>query len=902
MKSIDGDGSGLHQLNVPEDPFELEPLHDFNTDSSDESQAEAGVPVIEDTPSELADIWSLDSPNDGASQKGQLRSWGKVNDRSFLEPVSAYFSESGAKGFDAALAHQAARNKTSSAGRLVRNDCFVHALLRLGLGWDSIFFWYNEQTGTFKMVLRDVRVSGVSVPAVNMLTEEMLQCGTDMQRIRAFVSNHPVRADNIPALSTLSGVIAVVAYTLEKRLVERSEHAISLLQIKALFERPVQIVYVLVSLVESVQKAATDAEIISTVFERVAYFCHRFTWMEKLLHEISIRVAEPWLRLVEGWVGLRSESPASIDQVTSGRAFAALELREENSRMKSGSREQEYTYRPEQVPSFIPPDQARLIFDCGRNLRILKQAHPQHPLANGSILQVVDPPSLVCSVTWADIEGIQGRAQEYEVRLRAEVLKYTSSEGAREEFQVESAPDDLEEQEKHKIYTQTFELFDPEDKEAGTGLLGGPSSMEKDKLSQLLGTSEYGAEQSAMSFGPELSCTPYLSLAPVISSQALLIDFSFLHLMFKEQKLAEHLRLQWRFQLLGDGNFTSRLTHLLLDPELKSGEQQSGAVRSDVHTGLRLGNRDTWPPASSELRLVLVGLLTECYFTSNAPGSSANVRPNEQRELPGDMSFSIRELGEEEMTRCKDPNSIEALDFMRLQYRPPAILEAIITQQSLTKYDRLFRHLLRLIRMVSVANGLIQDSTSRSSLSGDTRNVFQRFRVDAQRFVLAVSDYCFQVGATSTWQRFQDNLSKVERCLNQGDIDGTMEAAHSVNKLRGYHEDVLDQILFALFLSKKHSQAGKLLEDIFQTILTFAPLSRMDGTSGVRHESERSVLKLYAVFRKQSSAFVSYLRSLDGERASSKSLGRISNTFASELESTAVFDHLLSRLDIREYF
>jgi hypothetical protein len=93
--------------------------------------------------------------------------------------------------------------------------------------------------------------------------------------------------------------------------------------------------------------------------------------------------------------------------------------------------------------------------------------------------------------------------------------------------------------------------------------------------------------------------------------------------------------------------------------------------------------------------------------------------------------------------------------------------------------------------------------------------------VDAQHFVLAVSDYCFHIGIGSIWQRFQETLAKIESCLDRGDIDGTIEAAHSVPRLRDYHEDMLDQMLFAFFLSKRHAQAAKLLESIFGTILAF---------------------------------------------------------------------------------
>lgn len=902
LKSFDVDDSPLRQLNVFGDDPDSDLLHDSTTDVSSGPHIETTVDCADTVSDELEDVWSLDWLNDGQYRKNPLRTWESYQDRSFRHPASAYFSESGAKGFDAELVHQAARNRSGNGGRIVRNGIFFQALIHLGLGWNSILFRYNSQKRVFEKVLDDIRVSGISLPTTNALIEEILQCGTDMQRVRAFARSNPVKCVGSSALSTFSGAAAAVIYTLEKHLSRCSEDAISLLQINALFQRPGELVRVLAHMLDGVEGATSDADVISIVLREVAYFSQTFAWMGTLLHEIAVCVAEPWLKIVEAWVGLRPETATLIEQMRSGKGFVSLEHREEKNRMKLEPSRIDYRYCPSQIPSFIPADQGQLIFETGRSLRLLKQSHPHHPIANGVVLRRMDPPSLNCALTWADIERIQGRAYGYEAKLRDEILKYNRDKSSGQETQSERTSDRFSEMENGKEIDHTFELFDLEDKQHVSGLLATPSSMEKDKLTQLLDEHRSCTNLPESNFGPELASTLYLSLAPVISSQALLIDFSCLHLLFKEHDVRHHLTLQWRFQLLGDGYFTSRLSHSLFDPTMRSGERKSGVVRSGVHAGLRLGSRDTWPPASSELRLVLMGLLSECYSAEDSLRDLGDSKSDKARELPGGLSFSIRELAEEQIAKCKDPNAIEALDFLRLQYQPPPVLEAIITQQSLNKYDRLFKHLLRFIRMVSVANGLIRDSTARDSLSGDTRNVFQRFRIDSHRFILTVSDYCFHIGVGSTWQRFQDTLSRVERCLDRGDIDGTVEAAHSIPWLRNHHEDILDQMLFAVFLSKRHAQVATLLENIFRTVLTFAPLSRMDGTSGVRHESEATVSHLYKVFRKQTSGFVGYMRSLDGEKAVSKSLSRSSAPSSSQMESTNVFEHLLIRLDIKEYY
>lgn len=815
--------------------------------------------------------------------------------------MSAYFTESGAKGFDAALAHQANAKGKSIAGRLVRDEIFIRALLRLGLGWSSLFFRYNEGTRTFERHLNDVRVSGVSLGMLDTVISSVLQCGTNMQHIRAFARNAPTKPKDLSSLFTLRGAIAIIIYNFEQQILVYSQSIVSVLQVMTLFQRCGDLISVLADIVHVAGKANSDAQVISAVIERAAIFTHMFGWMENLLQEIVVRVSNPWFEFVERWIGLRPEEGALNELVASGRMFVHLEHYEDPTKFKTGFKRIEYTYLGANMPSFIPKDQARTIFESGRSLRLLKRSHPHHPIARRDVLPRVGNIHLHCATTWSDIERIQKRANEYESNLRNEILRYHRGQYPLQLAETDAAgsnepsSDNLED---------TYELFDLDDERNISGSVLDRKVLADDKVNQLLHEVREPASDfvdAASRFGPELSSALYLSLAPVISSQAQLIDFSYLHHLFKEHNVRHHFNLQWRFQLLGDGSFTSRLTHSLFDPEMESGERKKGVVRSGVHTGLRLGSRDAWPPASSELRLVLIGLLGDCYFSEDDPDKE---KPTTQQdnELPGGLSFAIRELTDEEIERCRDPNAIEALDFLRLQYKPPEALEALITTKSLKRYDRLFKHLLRLLRMVSVVKGLIRDSTNRGSISGDIRNVFQKFRIDAQHFVLAISDYCFHVGIGSIWDQFQNTLTRIERCLDRGDIDGTIEAAHSVPRLRDFHEEILDQMLFAFFLSKRHAQAAKLLDSIFGTILAFSPLSKADGLSGLRRENEGTVLHLYSTFRKQTSAFVGYLRSLDTGKASSKSMGKSESLLGSRTDTTSVFEHLRARLDVRDYY
>ncbi|RAL11104.1 tubulin gamma complex associated family protein [Aspergillus homomorphus CBS 101889] len=910
LNIFDKDAPRIPDLDVFDTDFsDPEPALLPTLDTSSESHF--GTSLDQDDDKERAkdeeqsfeDIWALDTvlhkPNNGVA----LRSWEKFLDRTHRESVSAYFSESGAKGFDAALAHNDAKNDITERTSIVRNDAFFQALFRLGLGWGSIFFRYNEQRQVFEAVHSNLRISGVTALTLNAVTNDLIQCGTKMQKIRRFVDKIPVKSNELSTLGAFSSAAAVIIYTLEKQLARHATYIASLLQVKSLFGQCGDLVHVLANIVDAVQGAVSEAELISVVLERAAHFAQVYGQMEALLRQIVIWVMEPWLTYVETWIGFRPETSTSIELASSGRAFALRETLEDSHRFSSKATRVDYRFLPDLMPSFVPPDQAQLIFETGRSLRLLKLTHPQHPIASHATYRA-DSVELDCAGTWLDIERIQSKASEYEARLRSAILKYNQGESL--EPHATRTIDALTPEKSSEI-EGTFELFDIDRSSKTAGLLPEEAALSQNRLGRLIEEAQPVYLESPHSqshdLSPELTSSPYLSLAPLLSSQAILIDYSCLHMLFKEHNLRTHLTLQWRFQLLGDGFFTTRLSHALFDPEMTSGERKHGVVRTAVHTGLRLGtrSRETWPPASSELRLVLIGLLEESSFSFSSSTTTTTNKPEPHTHL----SFSIRSLSPAEIQRAKNPHALEALDFLRLIYTPATpVLATIFTPTSLTKYDILFQHLLRLQRMVSVVKTLIRDSTARISLSGDTHNIYQRFRIEAQHFVLAVSDYCFHVAVGAAWTRFQDRLARVEACLERGDIDGTIEAAGSVQRLREMHERVLDEMLGAMFLKDTDQgvvdKGRRWLDGCFGSILEFAPLSRVDGGEGVRGEAVEEVKRLFVMFRKQVAGFLAYLRGVEGVHdAPELSFG------ARSLEREgprSVFDHLLARLEVKAYY
>lgn len=852
---------------------------------------------VDNTSEQAEDIWDIESLSKPQNEKVILRSWDTFPEHPFTQRQPVSLSEAGPRGFDAALAFQAGQTGLEDSGRVCRSEPFIWSLFKLGLGWNSLFFRFNEQTRRFEKHMKDARIPGISLPTLDSLVQEFLEYGTHVRSIRRFIARVPSSA----SLSALSRASFVLLYSLESQLFERFKAGTSLLELQELFRRCGCLLRCMHDVTNTASNAYSDAGIVSAVFSECDRCSQQFVWLAGILHEIMAVVARPRLCHIASWIGIQvrhHKFALGADDSGSDRLF--LEVGD--------------------IPDFVPPEHVERILESGRILRLLRKFDPTHPLAKKTDSATV--PSLAsfeCAVTWDEVDRIQRKAHDYETHLRLEILKYrqthesheTCEGNSSEKYISDDAPQDEPEALTENIYgLSDLDMPMDEIKSVETW-----KSISSQKLYQLLADSGCLSPSQSLEaeapFGPPLSISAYLSFAPIISAQTRLVNFSCLQLLFKAHKLRDHLQLQWRFQLLGDSTFMSRIAHTLFNPNMDSGERKAGVARGGLSTGLRLGSRDTWPPASSELRLVLMGMLTECYDNGNKDHHTGKYQDSaDDRHLPGGLSFAIRELTDEEMAKCKNPHSIEALDFLRLQYNAPPVLDEIITLNSLEKYDRLFKHLLRLTRMQSVVRSLLRDATNRHTSVHDHTSIERRFRFEASHFIHSVSDYAFSVCVADTWGKFERSLRKIEQCIDDGDFDGTLECAEGPARLREYHEATLDQMLMALFLTKKHAQVSKQLDHIFGIILAYASLSKPTGVrdgkkSGSRYE--RSVRQLYADFRKHVGGFVRFLRISNGgkfttSRAKHQDQEALTSRQESDVEVHSVFAHLLLRLDMKEYY
>jgi hypothetical protein len=843
------------ELRLPDlETFEFGPLPEL--DSLGESSISIETPLLE--PEE--DVWQAAFELGPANKDVLFYTWESFEKGQHIASQTPYITEQGAAVFDATLVQD---EDKISAGRILKGGVLLQSLWNLGLGRSSILFQFNSKLKTFEPAVADGRASGLSLRAAQSLITHFIHTGNTFTYLRSFTERTFASASAIPAKVALATSVSSILSSLEDTLGKQSTKISSLVQLQHQFAKPRDILLHVARMVDAVKFAQTNEQLASILHHRLLELEEGDAHLRQLSSQVLSQVAGPSLELLGEWMGIRKEQAST--PIWQRDSFVAVE----DPSVDPPSLE--YTYRSEMMPRFISPEDGNTVFETGHSLRFLKTQHPQHPLARLEGL-AVQPPDLEWGFGWQEIEALAERAKAYEERLRRTLLDFSKGRlEAAASGLVQSTPDpapevQVEAQDLERYFEASMRCMDAAPKWSSQAL---PDELQLLMNSMLDTTADN--ENASNTFFPPLSLASTLSFRPLITAQAKLVNAATVRLFFRSHQLRLHLSLQRQYHLLGDGVFSSLLATALFDPDRESAERHKGRMRSGVHMGLQLGSRTAWPPASSELRLALRGVLSESYYSSalfqstqgagniSSPSTHLNNRDND--ELPGQLNFAIRNLTEAEQEKVMDPDALHALDFLRLQYVAPTPLNLVITTTALDKYDYIFKFLLRLLRMLFVVSHLPRDYADAES---------RQFRSEAYHFVITLTNYVFQSGIAEHWNDFDAYVAMTETRLNQEDAAGELgvRVTEGVASLRDAHETCLDGILFALLLRKRQRKIMGLVEETFEHVLLFA---KMQNT-GVQ-QGEETVKGLYAKLRGKIRVFLSVCRGLTGKQGYGKGRG-----------------------------
>lgn len=772
----------------------------------------------------LEHVWSWEDVVSG-TRENKLVSWDTFLQPECGRPRSAHSTEPNPACFDPFLAIQVSQGNIKLPKVVAPRQELLRSLFELAMGRESVLFRFDHAKARFVSISDDLGLFGIGFATLQDALQKMQRTGNSMRHLEGFVAKSKTRPLSIALSSAISTVLNATRAELQA-----SKHNIQTIsQLEHFFARPGRLVHNLEDLVKCFTATDGEENAITKLISKTERLTSSHSWLTDLLHEVLGRTLAPWISTVEAKAGLGLGLPTSEAEALT--SFGSFET-------QGGG--------PEGNQETLLVPIGGLLIESRRCLAILGDQQVNHPVLNKS--RHISS-ALSWEASWEGIIRLQEQANEYEQRLKEAVLEYSHGNLTVPDYQTSGKNDCQLPKEDEGLVLIDLNLFDAFDRYLGERVSPLESTLSRLTTTALRTTTDSLDLLGRSDLYPPLSQSLSLSLMPSLNTQSRLLSFSTLSLLFKTHSLRHHFSLQYRFQLLSDGPFAARLTRALFDPDQTAGEGS---------TGLRLQARDIWPPASSELRLLLMGILGDSYHATNP------FKKSRDAEMPGALSFALRDLTVEELEKCKDSSSIEALDFLRLQYSPPPVLGSVISQTSLKKYDKIFKHLLRLLRMRALAQSLLRDVAGKA---GKVDPETQRFRIEIQNFVSTLAAYSHDDAIDTAWMRFERSLQDIEDAINRGDYEGTLAKAGSLSRLACYHEEVLDSIIQGLFLDHHQAQVQELIEGIFELVLRFSThITRRHDGHGVDKDWD-GVKSIHMEFKKQVGQLVRYLRS-QGDSAS----------------------------------
>ncbi|KAK4100833.1 hypothetical protein N658DRAFT_567187 [Parathielavia hyrcaniae] len=925
----------LHAPRIEHPEFEPEPLTSGDDDDDDDD-----------------DVW-LFSTADSATTS-QLKSWESFDQPEHARGSHLFVSEAGPAAFDALLA----AGQAPADGLLEVLDAAVYcaSLLNVALGRSSVLFFWHADKNSFVKTAPHLSTSGISLDSIKAVDRLCIECGNAARHLQAF-AEATYSAASTPTRVALAGVVDRLVTATRSELSNHGRHARSILQLQSVVQPAQAVLLYFKSLLKKLARQDSDEALLSCLFEEAQASEYRSQLLREATREVLRIMSKPWTEFVEEWVGLKAEGGTAMTKTGSGKGFVKVADKMWIDDQGFELEEADYFLDGSRLPTFVPDDLAQAMFETGRNLRFLREHHPEHPLSKPDVLSLAMPPRLEWVFDWDAISKLEARVNQYRDAVSRAI------QGLPTETQREGASPGAN---KRKFEAIELDYFGKDAAQVEADLLASIRQLDRplethgpqDGLARLLHDRLYHQADTSIeshNLTPHWTLVPLLSFGPVIQAQSSLINQECMKLLFSAHHLRAHINLLRQYFLLGNGLLCSRLTHALFDPNISTAERRAGVTLGGGMMGLRLGGRRTWPPASSELRLALMGILSECYEpplpptrTTTTSTTTSSPHLNGTATLPGDLSFAVRDLSPEEIDRCLDPDSLEALDFLRLSYKPPAVLRPILSPAVLVKYDRVFRLLLRVLRMLYVANQLFESASSTSSSSSPLHesetNASLRLRIEAQHFIRQVASYFFDVAIAAPWTVFEAWLDVVQdrhrhalsvvvsaaqsqsqsqaRNNRTGTGTGTRERgpgrggeqACSPDVLRDRQERVLDEILGGLLLRRRQAPVMGLLEEVFGVVLVFAKgvgAGRSGGAGGVvgggeknlknkkEGEDEESAEELYRLFRRKVGVFVTVCRGLGEKMAAAGASG---GGELGRAEAAAEVEQLLVRLDLGGFY
>lgn len=721
------------------------------------------------------DVWSLDQEPTPLIEN-RLHTWEAFESKDAQHKHPFYLTEAGDEAFDAIF-----QQREQAAG-VIRHDPILRACCSLVLGRSSTLFRWDPAKRSFVETLDGVSISGFSLAGTKSMLRYFMTAGTSFRQISDFVTRTSPR--DCTAMVALKRSVTAVLDHVERYICAHISHVSSLLQLQGLLERPLAVMTHLDSIMHSVRNLRTDERLISVLSDQVTLLAQSGSSLSASMHQILAHVSMPWLQRLAEDTGLSSSLCTRQDHPDE-KPSHGINVSANNI-------------------TLVSEEDHRMISSVKQSVRLLRQHVPDHPVSSPNAAMFALDNLQASPVPQTDFAA--QRAEEYRNRMLQvanrghQTIASPVAHSHLQESRVDQDP---------SLDGDPF-LFTAFDEKLMKGgeMTSDPST--EDRVFQGLHRSlDMALEADADIDSDDLAQAEVDVLAPLrpfIETQASLVSDAVLDYLFTQYKLRDHLELHRAYHLFGNGDFVTHLTTALFSDEVQSAERKRGNIPTSETMGLRLGSRQSqrWPPASSELRLTLLNVLTESF----APGSLLS----DTEQLPGGLSFAIRELTDAEIDRVMDPASIYALDFLRLQYTPPSPLSDIFSPTTAQHYDSIFRTLLVHVRVLHATSQLC---TKRST----THDGQSRFAWKTRHFATALFSHFTDTVVAEAWSKLSNTLDAMQPEAADQARQPRLSTKADISSISRSHESCLDEIRSKLFLRRKHEKVRSTLEELADIIL-----------------------------------------------------------------------------------
>ncbi|KAJ7497604.1 gamma-tubulin complex, DGRIP91/SPC98 component protein [Mycena latifolia] len=466
-------------------------------------------------------------------------------------------------------------------------------------------------------------------------------------------------------------------------------------------------------------------------------------------------------------------------------------------------------------PTFFPPKLVDVLPAAQKSLVLLRAAEPEHPLLRAPPVQCV----IEWFWTWARIEAAwNGEAPkpppEQDI-LPIEDPSFHENEAALAQFRI-------------------FDL------EPG-GHFGHSLLDDKHTPTPISALQEFidAFPASLPPITPTLSHLTTLVFEPLLQ-HASTLSSTLLSLFLSPSaplQFKPHMELLHSYLLLAAPSFKSRLAAALFsdsqgyDPDepvptsLRS-VRRKGAEKRDrsqpwpVGLSLALLERETWPPVGADLSFFLRTVIVDSFEVPAErleEGDLPSGRETFWVEAERRLGFAIRDLptgpGHDQWL---NPLSIEALDFLYMDYKAPHPLDILITPDILSKYQRMFTYLLRIMRVEHALSAVFRMCRSASRPLFPTltpsNKLLLHLRFIAHSFVASFAQYVLNTAIGGNFRPFLARL------------DDAHSAFPDVFALARAHAALMDDVLSACLLRSAQRAAGDLLRQALELVLELAVL------------------------------------------------------------------------------